>query len=94
MLRILRGLSRCAVYELDGPDRSGVTKLFRKPWMMTTIMFIGMSFCIPIGYIEEFWQRRKQLKENDGAHAPLLNGTMEEVRRSPILLLSGTMPRA
>ncbi|CAK0787430.1 hypothetical protein CVIRNUC_010650 [Coccomyxa viridis] len=66
------------VYELDGPDRSGVTKLFRKPWMMTTIMFIGMSFCIPIGYIEEFWQRRKQLKENDGAHAPLLNGTMEE----------------
>ena len=58
----LRGPSRCAVYELDGPDRSGVTKLFRKPWMMTTIMFIGMSFCIPIGYIDDYWQRRKQLK--------------------------------
>ena len=91
---MLRGLSQCAVYELDGPDRSGVTKLFRKPWMMTTIMFIGMSFCIPIGYIEEYRQRRKQLKENDGAHAPLLNGTMEEVRQSPMLVLSVTMPTA
>ena len=48
--------------------------------MMTTIMFIGMSFCIPIAYAEAFWQRRKQRKENDGAHAPLLNGTTEEAR--------------
>ncbi|CAL5222410.1 g4769 [Coccomyxa viridis] len=70
------------VYELDGPDRSGVNKLFRKPWMMTTIMFIGMSFCIPIAYAEAFWQRRKQRKENDGAHAPLLNGTTEEEKSS------------
>ncbi len=76
----LRLVSCYAVYELDGPDRSGVNKLFRKPWMMTTIMFIGMSFCIPIAYAEAFWQRRKQRKENDGAHAPLLNGTTEEAR--------------
>ena len=56
-------------------------------------MFIGMSFCIPIGYIEEFWQRRKQLKENDGANAPLLNGTMEEVRQSLVLALLQSCPR-
>ena len=80
--RQLRLVSYYAVYELDGPDRSGVNKLFRKPWMMTTIMFIGMSFCIPIAYAEAFWQRRKQRKENDGAHAPLLNGTTEEARPS------------
>ena len=47
--------------------------------MMTTIMFIGMSFCIPIAYAEAYWQRRRQRKENDGAHAPLLNGTTEDV---------------
>ena len=50
--------------------------------MMTTIMFIGMSFCIPIAYAEAYWQRRKQRKEDDGAHAPLLNGTSEDVSSS------------
>lgn len=78
----LIALSGGAVYELDGPDRSGNNKLFRKPWMMTTIMFIGMSFCIPIGCADAYWQRRKQRKEDDGAHAPLLNGTLEEVCNS------------
>lgn len=82
------GVLWCAVYELDGPDRSGVNKLFRKPWAMTTIMFIGMSFCIPIGYIDDFWQRRKQRREDDGAHAPLLNGTLENVWHSWLLSCS------
>ncbi len=47
--------------------------------MMTTIMFIGMSFCIPIGYAEEYWQRRKQRTQDGGAYAPLINETLEEV---------------
>lgn len=51
--------------------------------MMTTIMFIGMSFCIPIAYAEAYFERRRQRKENDGAHAPLLNGTTEEARTLP-----------
>ena len=47
--------------------------------MMTTIMFIGMSFCIPIGYAEEYWQRHRQRTQDGGTYAPLLNGTLEEV---------------
>lgn len=63
------------VYELDGPDLDGKTKLFRKPWAMTANMFIGMSFCIPLAYLEERRARKQAATEfNSDASAPLLNG--------------------
>jgi len=60
------------VYELEGPIRDGEVVLFRRPWMMTTIMFIGMSFCIPLSYLEE--RRDKRRLVQDESTAPLLNG--------------------
>ncbi|BDA42835.1 Solute carrier family 35 member F6 [Coccomyxa sp. Obi] len=67
------------VYELQGPDLDGNDKLFRKPWAMATNMFIGMSFCIPLFYLEERRQRRRSA-QNAGldASAPLLNGGDKE----------------
>ena len=64
-----------AVYELQGPDLDGNDKLFRKPWAMATNMFIGMSFCIPLFYLEESRQRRRSAQSaGSDASAPLLNG--------------------
>jgi hypothetical protein len=42
-----------AVYELDGIGLDGEVRYFRKPWFMTTLMFMGMSFCLPLAYLEE-----------------------------------------
>lgn len=57
-------------YELVGVGRDGEKKLFRKPWMMATIMFIGMSFCLPIAYWE---QRRMGNKKPDILNDPLIS---------------------
>ena len=64
------------MYELEGPDLDGKNKLFRKPWAMTLNMFIGMSFCIPLAYLEERRNRRKPSAGNSSLEAsePLLNG--------------------
>lgn len=65
-----------AAYELEGEGLDGHQKFFRKPWAMATIMFLGMSFCLPFAYIEEARARRKQRStadlERDAAAAPLL----------------------
>ena len=75
-------LRLAAVYELEGPDLEGKNKLFRKPWAMTLNMFIGMSFCIPLAYLEE---RRNRQKPSAGdpsldASEPLLNGVSKVAR--------------
>lgn len=67
-----------AVYELQGPDRQGNMKFFTKPWAMTTVMFLGMSFCLPWAYWEEH-KHKKQAQEavlsgNGGVTDPLLYG--------------------
>lgn len=42
---------------------------------MATNMFIGMSFCIPLAFLEERRQKGRLAREADGdASAPLLNG--------------------
>ena len=43
---------------------------------MTANMFIGMSFCIPLAYLEERAKRRKLLETDatGDSLAPLLNG--------------------
>ncbi|EIE24529.1 hypothetical protein COCSUDRAFT_65401 [Coccomyxa subellipsoidea C-169] len=67
------------VYELEGPDLDGAAKLFRKPWAMATNMFIGMSFCIPLAFLEERRQKGRLAREADGdASAPLLNGVEKD----------------
>lgn len=66
-----------AVYELQGPGKDGQDKFFTKPWAMTTIMFLGMSFCLPWAYWEEYKhkQQAQRALENANGHAePLLHG--------------------
>ena len=51
---------------------------FTKPWAMTTVMFLGMSFCLPWAYWEEY-KHKKQAKEalqsaNGDISDPLLYG--------------------
>ncbi len=56
---------------------------------MATIMFLGMSFCLPFAYIEEMRARRKQRStadlERDAAAAPLLGDAY--VSKSAMLAL-------
>ena len=48
------------VYELQGPSlQDGKLELFRKPWAMTTVMFVGMSFCLPLAHFQE-WKAKKR----------------------------------
>ena len=49
------------MYELQGPDKHGHMHYFTKPWAMTTVMFLGMSFCLPWAYWEEY-QNNKRAK--------------------------------
>lgn len=66
------------MYELQGPDKNGHMQYFTKPWAMTTVMFLGMSFCLPWAYWEEY-KHKKQAKEalqaaNGHITEPLLYG--------------------
>lgn len=71
---IKKKTNKKTVYELQGPsleDRDHL-KLFRKPWAMTTVMFVGMSFCLPLAHLHEWRahsearrQRRKQERERE-----------------------------
>lgn len=66
-----------AVYELQGPGKDGYEKFFTKPWAMTTVMFLGMSFCLPWAYWEEYKhkrQARQALADANGNSEPLLHG--------------------
>ena len=60
-----------AVYEIEAPGRDGKMKPFEKPWACTAMMFVGMTFCLPIAY----WvDARKKAKKDAGedASSPLL----------------------
>ena len=53
-------------------------KFFTKPWAMTTVMFLGMSFCLPWAYWQEH-KHKKQAREallagNGAVRDPLLVG--------------------
>ena len=60
-----------AVYELEGEGLDGQRKFFTKPWAMTTVMFLGMSFCLPLAYLEQWRARKGKLT---AAEEPLLGG--------------------
>lgn len=64
------------VYELKSVGSDGQEKYFHKPWAMTTLMFVGMSFCLPLSYMKD----QKQVKDGDAeAQEPLLPGPNGEV---------------
>lgn len=67
-----------AVYELQGPDKQGNMKFFTKPWAMTTVMFLGMSFCLPWAYWQEHKHKRQAQEAltsgNGSVGDPLLYG--------------------
>ena len=67
-------LDAFAAYELEGEDSEGRIKPFEKPWCMTTVMFLGMSFCLPLAYLEEYRARKGLLRE---AEEPLLGDAQE-----------------
>eukprot|EP00892_Ulva_mutabilis_P009770 jgi/Ulvmu1/7165/UM034_0073.1 len=58
------------VYELQGIGLDGELHYFRKPWFMTTLMFVGMSLCLPLAYLEE--RVAAQSNGNGVADEPLL----------------------
>ncbi|PRW59396.1 Solute carrier family 35 member F6 isoform B [Chlorella sorokiniana] len=62
------------VYELDGPGRDGAVKNFQKPWAMTTVMFVAMSFCLPLA----FWTERRERRRATKAAAAAANGDAAE----------------
>ncbi|KAK9812950.1 hypothetical protein WJX72_006245 [[Myrmecia] bisecta] len=82
------------VYELQGEGLDG-EKFFRKPWAMTTVMFLGMTFCLPLAYLQEY-RNKKKLKElaGDSAGAPLLpdgrqeNGYQHTSELKQVMMLS------
>jgi len=57
------------VYELQSVGLDGEIHYFHKPWAMTTLMFLGMSTCLPVA----LWQQHqeKQAKKAE-AGQPLL----------------------
>ncbi|GIL90033.1 hypothetical protein Vretimale_18135 [Volvox reticuliferus] len=56
------------VYELKSTGVNGHEKYFRKPWAMTALMFLGMSFCLPLAYYQE-----RRAKKRSAAEDPLLS---------------------
>ncbi|KAL6759741.1 hypothetical protein V8C86DRAFT_2568243 [Haematococcus lacustris] len=58
------------VYELESVGVDGEKKYFHKPWAMTSVMFLGMTLCLPLA----FWQEhQKQKRHVSDAEVPLIN---------------------
>jgi len=52
-----------------------------QPYLMVTIMFVGMAFCLPLAYLEEWRNRRRAAAlAADGATKPLLESLPMEAR--------------
>ena len=64
------------MYEISSEGSDGKEHFFRKPWFMTTLMFVGMSFCLPLAWLEEHAKTRAAANaSNDGSEPLLGNGT-------------------
>lgn len=72
------------IYELKAPGRGDHLKHFHKPWACTTMMFVGMTFCLPLSWVINLVQylhrsRSQRAKQdadgrvsNEGVDAPLM----------------------
>lgn len=67
------------MYELRSEGLDGKQEFFTKPWAMTTLMFVGMSFCLPLSFAERR-SRRNAATAAAGAEPLLLPGNGHEVR--------------
>lgn len=72
----LTSLAAKAVYELDGTNRHGQHQLFQKPWAMTSVMFLGMSLCLPLAYWQQW--KAKKLREAGRLDEPLLGADVDK----------------
>jgi hypothetical protein len=63
-----------AVYQLQGESAEGDIRYFRKPWLTTSLMFVAMSFCLPIAWMVDWYKRKKHPVQHtlDEGHQPLL----------------------
>uniref|UniRef100_A0A7S3QMG5 EamA domain-containing protein n=1 Tax=Dunaliella tertiolecta TaxID=3047 RepID=A0A7S3QMG5_DUNTE len=58
-------------YELESTGEGGQKKFFHKPWAMTSLMFMGMTFCLPLAYyLESIEKKRRALTQEE---VPLLS---------------------
>jgi len=73
------------VYELDGEGIDGKVKNFEKPWAMTTVMFVGMTLCLPIAYIVEYRNKRAAFEAaTQSAISPSTDGVIDNIS-APLL---------
>mmetsp|Transcript_11982 Transcript_11982/g.33708 ORF Transcript_11982/g.33708 Transcript_11982/m.33708 type:complete len:439 (+) Transcript_11982:115-1431(+) len=68
------------VYEIQGEGLDGTVHHFHKPLFMTTLMFFGMSMCLPLAYLEK-WLDKKAASDR-AALEPLLQPA-EEAEKEP-----------
>lgn len=66
------------MYEVQSEGLDGDVKFFRKPWAMTTIMFMGMSLCLPLAFMEE--RQKTAAAAAAASEEPLLSGNGTTVR--------------
>jgi len=59
----LNTISMKLAFTLSGVGLSGQTKTFQKPWFMTIVMFVGMSFALVCEAIAKLKSRRKGAME-------------------------------
>lgn len=59
---------------MQSTGSDGHERYFRKPWFMTTIMFVGMSFCLPLAYLEERSKKSQPAEPASDGSEPLLPG--------------------
>ncbi|KAL4517050.1 hypothetical protein Ndes2437B_g06667 [Nannochloris sp. 'desiccata'] len=63
----------------------GKIKNFEKPWAMTTVMFMGMTFCLPIAYIVEYRNKQAALEAStQSANSPSADGAGDNLS-APLL---------
>jgi hypothetical protein len=72
-------LETCLAPLLCCPGADAVPRA--QPYLMVTIMFVGMAFCLPLSYLEEWRNRRRAAAlAADGATKPLLESLPMEAR--------------
>eukprot|EP00884_Botryococcus_braunii_P000695 jgi/Botrbrau1/10626/Bobra.154_1s0015.1 len=62
------------VYQLQGESAEGDIRYFRKPWLTTSLMFVAMSFCLPLAWMVDWHKSKKHPIQHslDEGHQPLL----------------------
>ncbi len=75
-----------AVFQLQGVGRNDDTHYFRKPWLSTALMFVGMAFCLPITWMANAYKKRHHpiQHEINSGHEPLLQTLADQQPSSAV----------